>query len=267
MKRRSLIQAGAALATLPLLPAIRPKAAFAADLELIEPGILSTATEGSFPPFSIRDANGDLGGFELEVIRDIASRLGLEHKPVIIKWDSILVGLMSDQYDMISNPMGITEERQQSVTFCDAWVESGARLVVRDDSTITSLDDASGRTIGVIVASTFVPMAEKLGGEVKSYKSDPEALQDLANGNIDSVITDAVAGAYAIKEAGLPLKLIKGYIESYQMGWAVKKDKPNLVAAVNGALAAMIGDGTFAGIANDIIGLDPTPSDPIRSII
>jgi polar amino acid transport system substrate-binding protein len=239
----------------------------ASDLELIEPGILSTATEGSFPPFSIRDATGELGGFELEIIREIASRLGLEHKPVIIKWDSILVGLMSDQYDMISNPMGITEERQQSVTFCDAWVESGARLVVRNDSDIESLDDADGKTIGVIVASTFVPMAENLGGEVKSYKSDPEALQDLANGNIDSVITDAVAGAYAIKEAGLPLKLIDGYIESYQMGWAVKQGKPNLVKAINGVLAAMIEDGTFAGIANDVIGIDPTPSEPIRSIL
>ncbi len=267
MKRRSLIQKAAALAALPLLPAIRPGAAFAADLELIEPGVLSTATEGSFPPFSIRDASGDLGGFELEIIREIASRLGLEHKPVIIKWDSILIGLEADQYDMISNPMGITEERQQAVTFCDAWVESGARLVVREDSDIRSLDDADGKTIGVIVASTFVPMAENLGGEVKSYKSDPEALQDLANGNIDSVITDAVAGAYAIKEAGLPLELVDGYIESYQMGWAVRKGKPNLVTAVNGALAAMIEDGTFATIAGDVIGIDPTPENPIRSIM
>ncbi len=267
MKRRSLIQVGAALAALPLLPAIRPSSALAADLELIEPGVLSTATEGSFPPFSIRDASGDLGGFELEIIREIASRLGLEHKPVIIKWDSILIGLEADQYDMISNPMGITEERQQAVTFCDAWVESGARLVVSDDSDIAELDDADGKTIGVIVASTFVPMAESLGGEVRSYKSDPEALQDLANGNIDAVITDAVAGAYAIKEAGLPLKLIDGYIESYQMGWAIKKGKPNLVTAVNSTLAAMIEDGTFASIANDVIGLDPTPKEPVRSII
>lgn len=267
MKRRSLIETGVALAALPLLPTVRPGIALAADLELIEPGVLSTATEGSFPPFSIRRANGDLAGFELEIIREIASRLSLEHKPVIIKWDSILIGLEADQYDMISNPMGITEERQQAVTFCDAWVESGARLVVRDSSEIASLDDANGKTIGVIVASTFVSMAENLGGEVRSYKSDPEALQDLANGNIDSVITDSVAGAYAIKEAGLPLKLIDGYIESYQMGWAVKKGKPNLVTAINNTLAAMVKDGTFASIANDVIGLDPTPKEPIRSII
>ena len=263
MKRRDFAALTATLAATPLLARL-PRAE---ELELIEPGILSSATEGAFPPFSQRNAAGELEGFELAVIREIASRLGLEHKPVVIKWDSILVGLMADQYDMVSNPMGITEERQKSVTFCDAWVESGARLVVAEGSDITALDQANGKTIGVIVASTFVPMAENLGGTVKTYKSDPEALQDLANGNIDAVITDSVAGSYAIKTANLPLTLVPGFIESYQMGWAVKQGKPKLVTAINTALAAMIEDGTFASIGDEILGLDPTPGVPIRSIL
>lgn len=267
MRRRDFVALTRAtalsLAAMPLL-ARMPRAE---ELELIEPGVLSSATEGAFPPFSMRNADGELEGFELAIIREVANRLGLEHKPVVIKWDSILVGLMADQYDMISNPMGITAERQESVTFCDAWVESGARLVVAEGSDIASLDAANGKTIGVIVASTFVPMAEALGGEVKTYKSDPEALQDLANGNIDAVITDSVAGAFAIKTAGLPLTMVPGFIESYQMGWAVKKGKPQLVTAINTALAEMIKDGTFAGIGEDILGLDPTPAEPIRSLL
>lgn len=237
----------------------------AEELELLEPGVLSTATEGAFAPFSMRNASGELEGFELAVIREIARRLNLEHRPVVTKWDSILVGLQADQYDLISNPMGITEERQQSVTFCTAWVESGAKLVVPEDSEITSLEQASGKTIGVIVASTFVPMAERLGGEIKLYKSDPEALQDLVNGQIDAVITDAVAGGYAIKTAGLELRLIDEFIDSYQMGWAVKKGKPNLVNAVNAALADMVADGTYRALAESIIGIDPTPAEPIAS--
>ena len=120
------------------------------ELELLEPGVLSTATEGAFAPFSFRTADGTLQGFELAVIREIADRLDLEHKPVITKWDSILVGLQADQYDMVSNPMGITAERQESVTFCTAWVESGAKLVVPEDSSIQGLGEARGKTIGVI---------------------------------------------------------------------------------------------------------------------
>lgn len=254
------------ISTLLLLIGISLGSTYASDdLELLEPGVLSTATEGAFAPFSYRTAGGDLEGFELAIIREVADRLDLEHKPVVTKWDSILVGLQADQYDMISNPMGITEERQEAVTFCTAWVESGAKLVVARTSDIQKLDQVSGKTIGVIVASTFIPMAEELGGEIKLYKSDPEALQDLVNGQIDAVITDAVAGGYAIKEAGLELKMIDEFIDSYQMGWAVKQGKPNLVKAVNSALDAMIADGTYAELANKIIGIDPTPEEPIQS--
>ncbi|MFK8082468.1 MAG: transporter substrate-binding domain-containing protein [Granulosicoccus sp.] len=243
-----------------------PVATMASDeLELLEPGVLSTATEGAFAPFSFRSANGELQGFEIAVIQEVADRMGLEHRPVVTKWESILVGLQADQYDMISNPMGITAERQEAVYFANAWVESGAKLVVSADSDIDSLAQAKGKSVGVIVASTFVPMAEELGGDVKLYKSDPEALQDLVNGQIDAVITDAVAGSYAIKTAGLDLRMVDEFIESYQMGWAIKKDNSNLVRAVNAALDAMIADGTYAQLAEEIIGTDPTPADPIKS--
>ncbi len=265
MHRRRLLQTGFSGLALASVPALTSRPATAAELELLEPGVLSTATEGSFAPFSMRDASGELQGFELAVIREIASRLGLEHRPVVISWDSILVGLLSDRYDMVSNPMGITAERQESVTFCDAWVESGAKLVVAEESPIRAPEDAKGTTVGVIVASTFVPMAEALGAEVRTYRADPDALQDVANGNIDAAITDAVAGAYAIKTGGLPLRLVDPFIESYQMGWAVKPGKPNLVTAINGALGEMVADGTFAQIGMAEIGLDPTPADPMRS--
>jgi len=246
------------------LPSVRPARADN-HLELLEAGTLSSATEGTFPPFSYSDGR-QLQGFELAVIREIAARLGLEHKPVVIAWDSILVGLMSDQYDMISNPMGITEERQQSVYFCDAWVESGARIAVRADDAATVTDDLQGRPLGTIVASTFVPLAEALSDDVKFYSSDPEALQDVINGNIDGAIVDGIGGAYAIKTGNLPLKLVDGFLDSYQMGWAVAKSRPNLVRAINAALAEMIADGTFARIAMEQIGIDPTPREPIRTI-
>ncbi|MEM8916012.1 MAG: transporter substrate-binding domain-containing protein [Pseudomonadota bacterium] len=265
LKRRTFghLALGAGMAT--GLPAgLRPALADDA-LELLEAGTLSSATEGTFPPFSYAEGS-DLKGFELSVIREIAARLGLEHKPVVIAWDSILVGLMSDQYDMVSNPMGITEERQKSVYFCDAWVESGARIAVRADDAAATTDDLKGRSIGAIVASTFVPLAEELTDDVRSYSSDPEALQDVINGNVDGAIVDGIGGAYAIKTGSLPLRLVDGFLDSYQMGWAVAKTRPNLVRAINGALAEMVSDGSFAQLAMDEIGIDPTPREPIRTL-
>ena len=87
------------------------------------------------------------------------------------------------------------------------------------------------------------------------------------NGTIVPAITDAVAGAYAIKTGNLPLRLIDGFIETYQMGWAVKQGKPNLVTAINAAPAEMVADGTFGRIGMATIGLDPTPAEPIRGLL
>ena len=264
-KRISLVKSTVFSVVLCLGALLHSSLITAEELELLNAGELSAATEGTFPPFSLRDASGNLDGFEMRIMGEIANRLGLEYKPVIIKWESILVGLKADQYDIISNPMGITEARQEEVTFCDAWVESGARLVVRNDASIQSTDDVKGKNIGVIVASTFVPIAEQLGGVVKTYKADPDALQDLVNGNVDAVITEGIAAAYAIKTADLPLHMTDDLLDSFQMGWAVQKGKPNLVKAINQALADMHADGTYERIADEMIGISPKPKEPIRS--
>lgn len=118
----SALLAAAALA----LGLLAPVAAMAADeLELIQPGKLLIATEGTYPPFSMRSPSGDLDGLEIRVGKEIAKRLNLEYTPVIIKWESLLVGLAADQYDFASDAMDITEARQKEVTFADGWLEFG----------------------------------------------------------------------------------------------------------------------------------------------
>ena len=265
MKRRTLIKTGAAALAAPFV--IKGPAFAAEDLELLEPGVLSSATEGTFPPFSFRGTDGNLDGLEMRIMGEIANRLGLEYKPVVIKWDSMLIALEANQYDIVGNAMGITEERQQAVTFCDGWLESGAQLIVHNDSDIASAEQTNGKRIGVITASIFVPLVEGWGAEPVNYKADVEAMQDVVNQQTDGMVTDSIAGAYAISKAGLPLKLVGSLHSPYQMGWAVKKGKPNLVRAVNATRAAMVEDGTVARLFGDLIGFDPSPQDPIKSLL
>jgi polar amino acid transport system substrate-binding protein len=244
-----------------------PISAAAGDLELLVPGELSVATEGTYPPFSMVDDSGKLYGLEIGVMKEICKRLGLKYKPVIMKWDSLLVALFADQYDVISAGMDITPERQKKVTFSDGWLESGGRLVVQDKSDIKDLKNLNGKVVGALVASTMAKAADGLGAkEVKYYKSETDAIQDLINGNIDGVVQDAIAVAYAIKKSGAPLRFVPGYLNRSQKGFAFKMNKPNLVKAVNKALAEMTADGTYAKITNGLIGFDPHPEDPIRSI-
>src|SRR5262245_14915728 len=237
----------------------------AADLELLQSGKLQVATEGTYPPFSMRAADGQLDGLEIRVMKEVARRLGLEYSPVLIKWDSLLVGLMADQFDVISAAMDITPERQKQVIFADGWLESGGRVVTPKDSSIKSAADLKGKTVGALVSSTWSKIATDKGANVKSYKAESDALQDLANGNIDAVITDSIAAAYAIKNAKMPLSMTDDYVSHIQKGFPFKKEKTNLVKAVNKALADMIADGTYAKLTTDLVGYSPAPKEPIKS--
>jgi polar amino acid transport system substrate-binding protein len=260
----SALLAAAALA----LGLLAPVAAMAADeLELIQPGKLLIATEGTYPPFSMRSPSGDLDGLEIRVGKEIAKRLNLEYTPVIIKWESLLVGLAADQYDFASDAMDITEARQKEVTFADGWLESGGRVVIKKDSEIKTSDDIKGRTVGVLVASTWEKLARDRGADVKTYKAEADAIQDLVNGNIDAVITDSIAAAYAIQASKLPLTMTDDYVSHIQKGFPFKKDKKtNLVKAVNKALADMIADGTYEKLTKELVGYSPAPKDPIKTI-
>ena len=246
---------------------VNPGPAAAGELELLVPGQLSVATEGTYPPFSMVDEKGNLYGLEIGVMKEICKRIGLRYKPIIMKWDSLLIALFADQYDVISAGMDITPERQKKVTFSDGWLESGGRLVVRDNSDINDLKNIKGKVVGALVASTMAEAAEGLGAKkVKYFKSETDAIQDLVNGNIDGVVQDAIAVAYAMKKSGASLRFVPGYLNRSQKGFAFKKGKPNLVKALNKALAEMTADGTYAKITKKLIGYDPHPENPIRSI-
>jgi polar amino acid transport system substrate-binding protein len=241
-------------------------AVHAEDLKLVQDGKVMVATEGTYPPFSMQSPAGELDGLEIRVMKEIAKRIGLEYDPVVTKWDSLLVGLSANQYDVISAAMDITEERQKAVLFSDGWLESGGRIVTLKDSPIKSAADLKGKSVGALVASTWFKIAEEKGGVVKGYKAESDALQDLANGNIDAVITDAVAAGYSIKNAGLPLVMTEDFVSRVQKGFAFNKDRGDLVEKVNKALADMIADGTYAKLTTDLVGFDPHPAEPIRTL-
>lgn len=240
--------------------------ATANELELLKPGQLKVATLGTFPPFSMRSPNGQLDGLEIRVMKEIAKRLNLEYTPVLVQWDSLLVALEANQFDLSTSAMDITPARQKQIIFSDGWLESGARILTPTDSPIKSAADLKGKRVGTQVSSTYAVLAEEHGAVVKSYKSESDTIQDLANHNVDAVITDSITGAYLIKHVGLPIAMTDDYVSHIQKGFAFKKGKPNLVAAVNKALADMKADGTYAALTTDLIGYDPSPKDPVRSL-
>ena len=251
-----------------VLPLIATTAlCFAAEpLELLQPGKLLVATEGTYPPFSMRSADGKLDGLEIRVMKEVAKRLNLEYTPILLKWDSLLIGLQANQYDVISSAMDITAERQKSILFSDGWLESGARVVTRASSPIKSAADLKGKTVGALFSSTFAKIAQDAGATVKPYKSETDAMQDLINENVDAVITDSISASYLMKTVKLPVTMTPDFVSRIQKGFALKMDKRQLVAAINKALTDMKADGTYARLTSDLVGYDPAPQSPIRTL-
>jgi polar amino acid transport system substrate-binding protein len=259
--------AAAALAVAAIAAGASAPGAKAADLETIEPGKLKCAFTGAFPPFSMQTADGKWYGLTNEVFAEMAKRADLEIEYVITKWESLLVGLMAGQFDILCDTMDITKERQERVLFVDGWLESGGRLVVHADSPVQSQEDFKGKTMGVLVSSTWAELAKGLEpGETKYYQAETDTMRDLADQKIDGMVTDSIAAAYAIENSGLPLRIVPGYLSRIQKGWAAQKSQPNLVKALNEALASMVADGTYEQITAKIIGYSPAPEEPIRSI-
>ncbi len=242
-------------------------AAGAQEYELLEPGVVKCAFSGSYAPFAMQDPQGNWSGLAIEVYREAVNRTGLEIEYVITKWESLLVGLFANKYDMLCDTMDITKERQERVLFVDGWLESGGRLVVHSDSDIQTLEGFKGKTMGVLVASTWAELAKPLGpGETKYYQTEADAFRDVTNKKVDGMITDSIAAAWAIEKSGLPLRIVPGYLSRIQKGFAAKKDHPNLVRAINEKLAEMVEDGTYERITTKLIGYSPAPEKPIRTM-
>ncbi|PKM80210.1 MAG: hypothetical protein CVU89_14590 [Firmicutes bacterium HGW-Firmicutes-14] len=104
-------------------------------------GKISFAMSGGYPPFNYFTDEDELTGFDVEIGKEVAARLGVEYEPVTTDWSGILEGLRSGRYDGIFGSMAITDERLEVVDFTDPYYYSGAQLIVRDDSSISGPED------------------------------------------------------------------------------------------------------------------------------
>lgn len=219
--------------------------------ELVDDGALTFAMTGQYPPLNFKK-DGELTGFDVEIGTEIAERMGLEANPVTNPWETIIQGLKANKYDAIIGSMTATPERDKQIDFTEPYYLSGAQIfVAENDAEIKSKEDLKGKTIGVIQASTWKDMAETLTSpdKVKGYPVDVNALQDLALGRLDAVITDKIVGVSAKNEKGLEIKPIGDLLNEDRVSIGVAEGNEELAEKINEALQSMIDDGTYEEIS------------------
>lgn len=219
------------------------------DMQLVKEGSLTFAMSGLYPPLNFKK-DGKLTGFDVEIGNEIAERIGLEANPVTNPWETIIQGLKAKKYDAIIGSMTATPERDKQVDFTNPYYLSGAQIfVAADNNDILAKEDLKGKTVGVIQSSTWKDMAEELSDDVKAYPTDVNALQDLALGRLDAVITDKIVGVNAKNEKGLEIKAIGELLNEDRVSVAVNEGNKELADKINEAIQSMIDDGTYEEIS------------------
>ncbi|MBN2388079.1 MAG: basic amino acid ABC transporter substrate-binding protein [Anaerolineales bacterium] len=209
-------------------------------------GTITVAMDATWPPFEyVDETTQEIVGLDVDLIRAIAEKEGLEIELVNVPWDSLLAGMANCQYDVSISAMTITPERAEQFAFSDPYFAAGQIVVVQaSNTTINGKDDLAGYTVGVQLGTTGDIEAQNMPGvTVKNYDDIGLAYQDLMNGQIDAVIADnPLALGYVGQNPDL-LKAVGEVFTDEYYGIAVCKENTELLAQINRGLAAVKAEG------------------------
>ncbi|WP_010171300.1 amino acid ABC transporter substrate-binding protein [Bacillus coahuilensis] len=218
--------------------------------EVMENGELLIGTEGTYPPFTFHDESGELTGFDVEIAKEVASRLGVEAKFMETQWDAMFEGLNSERFDVIANQVGIRDDRKETYDFSNPYIVSSAVLVTSKESDITTFEEIDGLKSAQSLTSNYKDIAESYGAEIVGVEGLAQAIQNLENGRVDVTVNDKIAILdYFKQNENAGVKIAATAEEASESGFMFRKGNEELVEAVNKALEEMIEDGTYEEIS------------------
>ena len=222
-------------------------------------GKLIVALEGAWQPWSYHDESDTLVGYDVEVSRAIAEKLGVEPEYVESDWDSLFAGLDAGRYDMVCNGVEVTEERAKTYAFTTPYGYIHTALAVRkDNEDIHSFEDLKGKTTANSLASTYMELAESYGATVQGIDTLEETIQLLTAGRIDATLNaDVSFYDYLNVHPEADFKLVAQTAEASHVAIPVLKSEDTAyLDALNTAIEELRADGTLKTLSEKYFGQD-----------
>ena len=227
---------------------------------------LRVGVEGAYPPFSWKEADGTLKGFDIDFAHEVCKRLDRECVLVEQEWDGMIPALLARKFDTIIASMSITEERKKKVDFTVKYYNTPAKLVAKKnpgfEGTAAGLD---GKRLGVQRATTHQCSAEKLypGAELVLYATQDEVWQDLGSGRLDAQLSDSLQAyeGFLVLDVGQGFDFLGDALDDVECqgvgaGFAVRKEDSELRDALSKAIGDIRADGTYKVINDRYFAVD-----------
>ena len=230
-----------------------------------EKGEIVIATEGDWSPWTYEDENGTLVGFDVEIARAIAGKLGVTATFIETPWEGIFAGLNDGRYDIVANGVDVTPERGETYDFSEPYAFLRTALVVRgDNEDIKSFEDLAGKSTVNSIGSTYMELAESYGAEATGVSTLDLTLENVINGRADATLNAELSiYDYLAARPDANIKIVALTAEANDVAIPVRKstdseDTSALLAAINQAIVELREEGVLAEISQKYFGSDIT---------
>lgn len=225
-------------------------------------GYFTVGLDDSFPPMGFRDEKGEIVGFDIDMAKKAAEKMGIQVKFQPVVWSGVIMELNNKNIDVIWNGMTITAERQEKVNFSKPYLANRLIVITKKDSPIKSKTDLAGKKVAVQAGSSAVEAVKKDEATYKSLKemvefsNYTEALMDVNAGRVDAVVIDEVVGRYYIAKKADLYSVLEDNFGSEEYGIGMRKSDAAFQAELQKALDAMNADGSAKEISQKWFGAD-----------
>jgi polar amino acid transport system substrate-binding protein len=224
---------------------------------------LTVCTDAPYPPFEFEDEDsGEFTGFDMELLREIASRMDRELDVTVQPFDGIWLAPQAGTCDVVASAMTITDDRKEGALFSDPYFDANQSLLVRteDKDTYNNLEKLAGKKIGVQLETTGETYANDHkpdGSEVVSFEDPAAMFLALESGEVDALLQDFPVNAYrATQDDGMTV--VEQYQTNEEYGFAAAKDNQDLIDEINDKLAETKEDGFYDDLYAEWFGEEPS---------
>ncbi|HFC2304501.1 TPA: amino acid ABC transporter substrate-binding protein [Neisseria gonorrhoeae] len=223
-------------------------------------GTVTVGTEGTYAPFTYHDKDGKLTGYDVEVTRAVAEKLGVKVEFKETQWDSMMAGLKAGRFDVVANQVGLTSpERQATFDKSEPYSWSGAVLVARNDSNIKSIADIKGVKTAQSLTSNYGEKAKAAGAQLVPVDGLAQSLTLIEQKRADATLNDELAVLdYLKKNPNAWVKIVWSAPadEKVGSGLIVNKGNDEAVAKFSTAINELKADGTLKKLGEQFFGKD-----------